>query len=304
MLGALILPRGPRSTGCSRSPGSTPSSPTVEVIVNEEDPVKAQLVDDRIHGADHRGEPEDRPARSPSLRPSTWTCLLEGGELRALLGRQRSTSWGSTTPERSWTQSQGAAATAPMPPKQLDRGDRVRRAGEREPRLRGAAAGRGGAADRGRQGAWSPARAPTLDTFAISVAATMTLMFVTVLLVAGSLALEREENAFPRLTRGLVEPGALLGEKVLLGIVVSLRRDAADARRARALRLDRLGADSGAGSRRDRRRRRRVRGLRRRARRGGPRGPRRLAARVHGLAADRVPLARPVGHRRRRRSST
>ena len=35
-----------------------------------------------------------------------------------------------------------------------------------------------------------------LDTFAIAVAATVTLMFVTVLLVAGSLALEREENAF------------------------------------------------------------------------------------------------------------
>ena len=38
-------------------------------------------------------------------------------------------------------------------------------------------------------------------TFAISVAATVTLMFVTVLLVAGALALEREENAFSRLTR-------------------------------------------------------------------------------------------------------
>ncbi len=45
-----------------------------------------------------------------------------------------------------------------------------------------------------------------LDTFAIAVAATVTLMFVTVLLVAGSLALEREENAFARLTRGLVGP--------------------------------------------------------------------------------------------------
>ena len=45
---------------------------------------------------------------------------------------------------------------------------------------------------------------PPLETFAIAVAATFTLAFVTVLLVAGSLALEREENAFPRLTRGLV----------------------------------------------------------------------------------------------------
>jgi ABC-2 type transport system permease protein len=47
-------------------------------------------------------------------------------------------------------------------------------------------------------------------------------MFVTVLLVAGSLALEREENAFARLTRGLVGRTALLAEKILLGIAASL----------------------------------------------------------------------------------
>jgi ABC-2 type transport system permease protein len=34
--------------------------------------------------------------------------------------------------------------------------------------------------------------------------------------------LEREENAFPRLTRGLISPLALLGEKVLLGVAVGL----------------------------------------------------------------------------------
>ena len=58
---------------------------------------------------------------------------------------------------------------------------------------------------------------PSLDSFAIAVAVTVTLMFVTVLLVGGSLALEREENAFPRLTRGLVGRTALLVEKVGLG---------------------------------------------------------------------------------------
>jgi ABC-2 type transport system permease protein len=63
---------------------------------------------------------------------------------------------------------------------------------------------------------------PPLDIFAIAVAATLTLAFVTVLLVAGSLALEREENAFPRLTRSLVSPTALLGEKVILGVGVGL----------------------------------------------------------------------------------
>src|SRR6478672_7718129 len=63
---------------------------------------------------------------------------------------------------------------------------------------------------------------PPLEIFAIAVAAALTLAFVAVLLVAGSLALEREENAFPRLTRSLVSPSALLGEKVVLGIVLGL----------------------------------------------------------------------------------
>jgi ABC-2 type transport system permease protein len=66
------------------------------------------------------------------------------------------------------------------------------------------------------------ASAPPLEVFAVAVAATFTLAFVTVLLVAGSLALEREENAFPRLTRGLVSRSALLTEKVLLGVGVGL----------------------------------------------------------------------------------
>ncbi len=63
---------------------------------------------------------------------------------------------------------------------------------------------------------------PPLETFAIAIAATLTLAFVTVLLVAGSLALEREENAYPRLTRGLVSNAELLGEKVLLGVAVGV----------------------------------------------------------------------------------
>jgi ABC-2 type transport system permease protein len=60
-----------------------------------------------------------------------------------------------------------------------------------------------------------------LDTFAIAVSIAITLMFVTVLLVAGSLALEREENTFTRLTRGLVGRTALLVEKIGLGTVCS-----------------------------------------------------------------------------------
>lgn len=62
--------------------------------------------------------------------------------------------------------------------------------------------------------------APSLDTFAIGVTVSFALMFVTVLLVAGSLALEKEENAFTRLTSGLVSRAQILIAKVGLGTVV------------------------------------------------------------------------------------
>jgi hypothetical protein len=58
-----------------------------------------------------------------------------------------------------------------------------------------------------------------LDAFAVAVSVTVSLMFVTILLGAGMLALEREENAFLRLVRGLVSRLALVVEKVLLAAV-------------------------------------------------------------------------------------
>jgi ABC-2 type transport system permease protein len=63
---------------------------------------------------------------------------------------------------------------------------------------------------------------PPLDTFAVAVAAAITLLFVTVLLVSGSLSLEREENTFTRLTRGLVSRTGLLVEKAALGTGAAL----------------------------------------------------------------------------------
>lgn len=62
--------------------------------------------------------------------------------------------------------------------------------------------------------------AASLDTFAVAVTATFALMFVTLLLVAGSLALEKEENAFTRLTAGLVTRLQILLGKLGLGVVV------------------------------------------------------------------------------------
>jgi ABC-2 type transport system permease protein len=62
-------------------------------------------------------------------------------------------------------------------------------------------------------------RRTPLDYYAVAVAVTVSLMFVCLLLASGMLALEREENTFERLRRGLVAPFALLGEKALLAAV-------------------------------------------------------------------------------------
>jgi hypothetical protein len=54
------------------------------------------------------------------------------------------------------------------------------------------------------------------DAYAVAIAVTVSLMFVALLLAAGMLALEREEHAFGRLVRGLVSRTGLLAEKALL----------------------------------------------------------------------------------------
>jgi ABC-2 type transport system permease protein len=54
----------------------------------------------------------------------------------------------------------------------------------------------------------------SLDVFGVEVAVVLSLMFVTLLLAAGMLALEREEHAFGRLVRGLVSRTGLLAEKI------------------------------------------------------------------------------------------
>ncbi len=59
-------------------------------------------------------------------------------------------------------------------------------------------------------------RTTPTDTYAVAIAVIVSLMFVTLLLAAGMLAIERSENAYPRLIRGLVSPGRLLSEKILL----------------------------------------------------------------------------------------
>jgi ABC-2 type transport system permease protein len=215
-LGALILPADLVEKLQSLG-GLDPQEPSVRILVNEEDPVKGQLVDDRINTL--LGQANLKISQQVSDVSSTYLdILLRGGDFTlfgegvSILGLQRS----------SQILKQVRKELPPgADPTELD--SVIRFADLAIQNL--------GAADDLLDSVTQPIKvdkevvngsSPSLDTFAIAVAATITLMFVTVLLVAGSLALEREENVFARLTRGLVGKTALLGEKVLLGVVVAL----------------------------------------------------------------------------------
>jgi ABC-2 type transport system permease protein len=217
VIAALILP--PDLLDKLRSLASlNPEQPTVEVLVNEDDPVKAQLVDDRISALVTEAN-LILSQRISDQASSYLNLLINGGHFSLplvgafdVLGLKKTAAIleqiGASLPQDSPEAKAldqvvhfaklardnldfalpllGAVAHPIEVDKNVINGDNT-----------------------------------SLDTFAIAVAATVTLMFVTVLLVAGSLALEREENAFARITRGLVGPSGLLTEKVMLGVIAS-----------------------------------------------------------------------------------
>ncbi len=61
----------------------------------------------------------------------------------------------------------------------------------------------------------------SLSAFAAEVAVIASMMFVALLIAAGMLALEREENAFGRLVRGLISRTGLVTEKVGLAALMA-----------------------------------------------------------------------------------
>jgi ABC-2 type transport system permease protein len=215
-LAALILPADLVDKINSLST-LTPGTPQVEVLVNEEDPVKAQLVDDRISSL--LAQANLAIARRVAGEGGRYLKLLiDGGGFNVLgqtihiLGLRASAqilaALEPALPRGPLRSSLREVATfAAQARDNLDvAGPLIERLAQPIEVDKVAVGG----------------SSPPLDLFAIAVAATFTLAFVTVLLVAGSLALEREENAFARLTRGLVSREALLGEKVLLGAAVGL----------------------------------------------------------------------------------
>ena len=215
VLAALVLPADLVDKINSLST-LNPGTPKVEVLVNEDDPVKSELVKDRINAL--LAQANLATARRIAVEGSKYLSLLtDGGNLRLL---------GQSIPILGLRASaQILAAVEPALPPQLrsslQQVIRFANQGRENLDVAGPLINRLAqpiVVDRVAVGGSSP----PLEIFAVAVAATFTLAFVTILLVAGSLALEREENAFPRLTRGLISNQALLAEKVGLGVAVGL----------------------------------------------------------------------------------
>ncbi|HEX6781062.1 MAG TPA: ABC transporter permease [Solirubrobacterales bacterium] len=215
VLAALILPANLVNKINSLST-LTPGVPQVEVLVNEENAVKAELVDDRITTL--LAEANLRIARRIGNEGGRYLGLIVNGGTFEVLG-QTIPILGLRTSARILEQVTPALPRSLRPALEevtefaTQARDNLDVAKPLIARLAQPIA-----VDKVVVGGDSP----PLEIFAVAVAATLTLAFVVVLLVAGSLALEREENAFPRLTRGLVSGNGLLAEKVLLGIAVGL----------------------------------------------------------------------------------
>ncbi len=215
-LAALILPPD-LVTEINSLSTPTPGVPEVEVLVNEENPIKAEAVNDRINTL--LAEANLQVAKRIAAEGSRFIDLLVNGGNFEVVG-QSIEILGLKETARILERVAPALPPGPLA-ESLERV--IRFASLSGENLNLAAP----LLDRLTQPIEVDkvvvnGSSPPLDIFAIAVAATLTLAFVTVLLVAGSLALEREENAFPRLTRSLVSPAALLGEKVVLGIAVGL----------------------------------------------------------------------------------
>jgi ABC-type transport system involved in cytochrome c biogenesis permease component len=213
VLGALIVPEDVTRrlqdainlTGSSRRP-------TLEVVYNVEDPIKAQLVESTIKA--RLADANQALSEQLTKLAARYLDIITHGGGFSILGQ----SFDVLGLERS--RALLARALRRLPPGSAE-ADGVRRVMEfaqvaivnldlSRPVLASV-----GSPIAVRRTVLEGRRTP-LEAFAVAVSVTISLMFVTVLLAAGMLALEREDNAFARLVRGLVPRLGLLAEKVAL----------------------------------------------------------------------------------------
>jgi ABC-type transport system involved in cytochrome c biogenesis permease component len=213
VLAAIIVPRDlVTRLQQAISLSGTGAKPTVEVLYNAEDPVKQQFVQSTI---DSRVADLNKAVagKLTQIAGGYLKILLDGGQFSILgrnfdiLGLKRSkalvdsvlTRTPQGTPDHDALQR--VSTFAQLAIENLDLSDVVLSSLSSPVKVD--------------QHIVKGRRTP-LDAFAVTVAVTLSLMLVCVLLAAGMLALEREEHAFARLVRGLVSRSGLLTEKVVL----------------------------------------------------------------------------------------
>jgi ABC-2 type transport system permease protein len=213
VLGALIVPRdAAERLRSSLSLTGTGERPAVEVVYNGEDPLKQQFVQSTIRST--LAEANLALSREiTEIGANYLDILLRGGRIDLfireidVLGLQRAADVierrVAALPEDSPARAdlERVRQFAQLAVDNLDLSDEILASISEPVRVK--------------QTVLAGSRTP-LDAFAVAIAVTVSLMFVTVLLAAGMLALEREEHAFGRLVRGLVTRTALLAEKIAL----------------------------------------------------------------------------------------
>jgi hypothetical protein len=218
VLGGLILPADFLSKLQAELSTNSSEPAKVEVLVNQDDPLKAQIVDDRINSLLNQANLllSDKITQ---VAVNYEQLLANGGEFQIPFLNQTVHVLGLQRSEQILRSVEGSLP--PGPRGQVAQVTEFARLARQNLAL----------ANQLLSSIRQPIAVdkqviagsiPPLDTFAVAVAAAVTLLFVTVLLVSGSLALEREENTYTRLTRGLVSREGLLLEKALLGTGAAL----------------------------------------------------------------------------------
>ena len=190
--------------------GSGLKSPQVEVIYNNEDPVKGRLVDQIINSrlADANAA---LSGRLREIAVQDINLLLDGGEF-SLFGRSLDILGLRKTEDILQATLRTLPRDAPLRPA-LVSVERFANLAVANLDVAGDVVGTVSQPVKVKRTPLAGKRTP-LDSFAVAISVTVSLMFVTVLLASGMLALEREEHAFARLVRGLVSRLGLLTEKV------------------------------------------------------------------------------------------
>lgn len=203
-LGALIVP-----SDIVQKLATGLQSAQVEVIYNNEDPVKGRYVDQIINSR----LADANAALAGKLREiavQDINLLLNGGEFD-LFGR----TLNILGLRKAEAVLQAALRTLPRSASERDELIKVERFANLAVANLGLASDVVGTVSQPVKIKRTPlqGKRTPLDSFAVAISITVSLMFVTVLLASGMLALEREEHAFTRLVRGLVSRLGLLVEK-------------------------------------------------------------------------------------------